>query len=187
MSAAIALWLTAAVLLCWFLGAYNRLVRLRAQVIGTFAPLDQRLGQAMAQLPYGPAQSDQPAQEDGTERATSAQEHAYWAGLSAAGAQLEHALRIARKQPLDANAVAALKTAYATVQAVWQRRQGDPNATWPAMAPVPNQRAWEDNMQVVRAAMDDFNQSVTAYNAAIRQFPALLLAYLFSFGPATCL
>jgi len=181
------LWGAVAVLLAWSLGAYNRLVRLRARVIRAFAPVDHRLGQAMVLLPQGPTASDQPSDADEPEGDTGAHGFVNWAGLSAAATQLEHSLRIARRQPLDASAMAALRTAYATVHAVWQRQHGDASDTWPAIAPVLDQRAWEDNTQVAREAMETLNHSVTAYNSAIAQFPALLLAYLFGFGPAACL
>ena len=40
-------WLLPAVLLFWALGAYNRLVRLRAQVITAFVAVDNRLSQSL--------------------------------------------------------------------------------------------------------------------------------------------
>lgn len=60
MTSSVAFWLVLAVLLFWSLGAYNRLVRLRARVLGRFAQVDQHMVQALALLgdaarvPVGP-------------------------------------------------------------------------------------------------------------------------------------
>jgi LemA protein len=107
-------------------------------------------------------------------------------GLQAAATQLEVALQVAGKQPLDASAMAALQTAYATAHAVWERQRSqtpDPDATAVAVM----QRAWEDNTQVVREAEASYNAAVLAYNGAITQFPASVLAYFFGFAPAASL
>ncbi len=166
MTSNIVFWLAVAVLLFWSLGAYNRLVRLRAQVISQFAAADQRMVQALGLLGEAVDASDGRA------------------GLQAAMVQFEVALRVARKQPLDANAVAALQAAYATVHAVWARTPGESAGQSPTEAAV-MQRAWEDNTQVVREAEADYNAAVHAYNGAISQFPASILAYFFGFGPAS--
>ncbi|MCB1999372.1 MAG: LemA family protein [Burkholderiaceae bacterium] len=169
MTGNIVFWLAVAVLLFWSLGAYNRLVRLRAQVISRFAGVDQRMVQALGLL--GEAVTARDAASDTR------------AGLQAAMVQFEVALRVARKQPLDANAVAALQTAHATVHTVWTRSPGE-SAGLDVTAAAVMQRAWEDNTQVVREAVADYNAAVHDYNAAIRQFPASVLAYFFGFGPA---
>ena len=111
MTGNIVFWLLVAVLLFWSLGAYNRLVRLRAQVIASFAAVDQRMVQALGLL------GEAVAAPDSVSGGRS--------GLQAAMVQFEVALRVARKHPLDANAVAALQTAYATVHVVWDRAQGE--------------------------------------------------------------
>ena len=169
MTGNIVFWLLVAVLLFWSLGAYNRLVRLRAQVIASFAAVDQRMVQALGLL------GEAVAAPDSVSGGRS--------GLQAAMVQFEVALRVARKHPLDANAVAALQTAYATVHVVWDRAQGE-SAGIDATAAAVMQRAWEDNTQVVREAEAAYNAAVHAYNGAIGQFPASILAYFFSFAPA---
>jgi LemA protein len=172
MSGSFGFWLLVAVLLFWSLGAYNRLVRLRAQVIGSFSGVDQRMVQALALLGEASLAPD----SDSAGRS----------GLLAAAVQFEVALRVTRKQPLDASAMAALQTAYATVQVVWERRRAEaagPHAT--ALAVM--QRAWEDNTQVLREAEASYNASVQNYNRAIQQFPASILSYFFGFASAAFL
>lgn len=182
MTGGLVFWLLVAVVPFWSLGAYNRLVRLRAQVISVFASVDQRMAQALVLLSEAATWPDLPSSRDdaaamGTTVALGI------AGLQAAGIQLEVALRVARKQPLDAGAVAALRTAYATVQDVWSRR---PHATAQAASPeeAVMHRAWESRNLAVSEVAAHFNSAVQAYNDAISQFPASILAYLFGFSPA---
>ena len=187
MSPFIVLSITLAVLLFWALGAYNRLVRLRAQVIGSFGPLAQRLEQALLVLVSGTAGA--PATEGATAPEPDDRPAADPSGLHAAAAQLTQCLRVARRQPLDADAVAALGTAFETVHGCWLRLQPDVAARSDAdpAAYLPEQRSWDDHTQLVREAIQTYNQAVVAYNGAIAQFPALLLAYLFGFKAAQCL
>lgn len=186
MTGTVVFWLMAALLLVWSLGAYNRLVRLRAQVINSFAAVDQRMVQALALLAEAVAAHDTSAAlaahdpdntevPDGPLRAR--------AGLQAAAVQFEVALRVARKQALDASAVAALQAAYATAHGVWARHR----LPAPELDAGVMQRAWEDNTQMVREAQAGYNTAVQVHNAAIAQFPASLLAYFFGFGPAASL
>ena len=42
---------------------------------------------------------------------------------------------------------------------------------------------WNHLVLQVAAAAEEFNQTVQHYNDAVRQFPAVLLAWLFGFKP----
>lgn len=182
MTGSVVFWLGMAVLLFWSLGAYNRLVRLRAQVRGMFAQVDQPMVQTLALLGEAAGVPDATSAVDDTALPDTSVVPVHY-GLQAAAIQLEVALRVVRKHALDASAVAALQTAYATTHDVWDRRQGTlPDAV--SADEVVMQRAWEDNTHVVRVAVGGFNAAVQAYNAAIAQFPASILAYLFSFSQA---
>jgi LemA protein len=189
LTGSVVFWLAVAVLLFWWLGAYNRLVRLRSQVISRFADVEQRMDKALVLL--GEAAAAPPAgagdASGGAAAGTDPESAAVGrAGLHAVMLQFEVALRVAARHPLDASAVAALQTAYATVHVVWERR----NAEWVQPPPTPvavMQRAWEDNTQVVREAAAGYNTAVADYNDAIRQFPASVLAYFFGFAPAAAL
>lgn len=189
LTGSVVFWLLVAVLLFWSLGAYNRLVRLRSQVIGRFAGVEQRMEQALALLGEAAAapaagMGDAP---DGAAAGTGPESAAgSRSGLQAVMVQFEVALRVAARQPLDASAVAALQTAYATVHVVWERRHAA-RADPPPTAVAVMQRAWEDNTQVVREAAAGFNTAVADYNSAISQFPASVLAHFFGFAPAAAL
>jgi LemA protein len=176
-------WILLAVLIFWALGAYNRLVRLRAAVINTFAGIENRLNHALALVAerISLQMSHLAAPADGSEdMALRPSEPELLEGLRGAAAQLEVALRVARRSPLDGLSVAALRTASATLQTAWERLQPDP--AHPALAP--NQRAWEDHWQATREAVATFNASVYGHNRAIAQFPAGVLAYFFGFRAA---
>ncbi len=185
MTAVLVFWLLVALLLGWLVGAYNRLIRLRAQVNASFSAVDQRMVQALALLNEAttmPQSSVRPNQVEEPGFAANGNR----AGLQEVAIQFEVALRVVRRQALDASAVAALQTAHATVQTVWERRHAeiaDPAGT----ADVGTQRAWEDNSLALRDAVTGFNGAVSAYNLAIGQFPASILAHLFSFKPAASL
>jgi len=176
-------WLLGALLLFWSLGAHNRMVRLRAGVLGQFALVDQHMLQALgllgdaARVCEGHGVAPQPG------ASTPVPSEAHDALLAAAG-QFEVALRVTRKSPLDAGLVAALRSAHATVHDAWERHHaGRVHAPVSPDGPA-LQRAWEGNTEVVREAVLAFNGAVQAYNAAIAQFPASMLAYLFSFKRA---
>lgn len=85
------LWASAALLLCWLVGAYNRLVRLRAAVVRSFGPLDA----ALLRLQLLLAECER-AHAPAADR------------LQAAAAQFGASLAQARAQPLHAGATTAL-------------------------------------------------------------------------------
>ena len=96
------------------------------------------------------------------------------------------ALRVVRKQVLDAESVAALQSAYATLQVWWDRLVSE-GCDQPEVLPASWQLAWMDNRRLTGDAVDVFNQAVQAHNQAIAQFPAVVLARTFGFRAAGCL
>lgn len=151
-------------LLFWSVGAYNRLVRLRAQATRTFAPLALQLGHYAALLK--PLES---APQDPT-----------WASMQGALSQLSACLTEAQLHPLDPACIRALATAEQVLQLAWH------TASLPAEGTAPHALAarWAELDLQVQHARQAFAPSVQEYNAAIRQFPALLLAWLFGFRAA---
>ncbi len=172
MSNSVMVWLAVAVLLFWAMGAYNRLVRCRSQGILAFAVLDGLFSQYVALVKtHAPD-----AQGDETCRAI-------WLGFSAAAEQFNACLRGARAQPLHGPAMNALRTAHATLFES-SRRVHDLSAEPLAPAWLQGlQLEWEQLAIKSDMARIEFNRTVTNYNDAIGQFPALLLAWLFGFKP----
>lgn len=174
-------WALLALLLFWGVGAYNRLVRLRGQARAAFQPVDARLSQFITLL-----QEQSPLAFDPSRTQPLRLSSTLWAGLQGASTQFDVALRVVRRQALDPEAVAALRTAHDTLQVWWDRLvqecQGEPG-----QAPASWQMAWMDNRRLAAEATQAFNQAVNVHNEAIAQFPAVVIARLFSFRRAGCL
>lgn len=175
MGDSVLIWVVLAVLLFWIVGAYKRLVRLRLHAIGAFAPLDTHLAHyaALLQASFSSALGDDgpPAQ----------------AGLLGAAVQLDACTKAARARPLDELALRTLETAHEALCASWRRALNEPHDLAGERLPQALQLQWEHVARDVANARDEFNRRVTAYNAAIRQFPARLLAAVFGFNPAQTL
>lgn len=172
MSDSVTIWIIAAVLLFWAVGAYKRLVRLRSQAIAAFVPLDAQFAHYAA-LVHGSFASI----HDGGGPAAQA-------GLVGAALQLESSMKVARAQPLDVPVMRALETAHEALCASWARVRNEPPDLAGAPLPEALQLQWEHIARDAGNARAEFNRRVRDYNAAIRQFPAGLLAGLFGFSPA---
>ncbi len=163
MSSSVFLWFGAAVLLFWAVGAYNRLVRLRSQGIAAFAVLGDLVNQ------FVPMASPEVADS---------------AVLVAAADQCRVALKMCRSQPLNGATIGALTMAYETMCLSWSRQQQltpqRSSTAQPEVVPL----HWEQIVAQTEMARADFNKAVARYNAAVTQFPAVLLARLFGFRPA---
>ena len=171
-------WVAAAVLLFWMVGAYNRLVRLRADANTAFAALEKELAHQVelvnACLP--PEEAHPASQFDGGS--------AFWGGLHGAAAQFAASLAAARLRPLEPERIAALGAAQEVLQMAWERTERD-DAHDLAGPRLPESLSSE-RAQLVRqtqVATGHFNEAVVRYNEAIAQFPAVLLAWLFGFKP----
>jgi LemA protein len=176
-------WTLAAVLLFWAVGAYNRLMRLRAEANGAYANVDGELARQVElvrqQLP--PPEPTQPAPLDG-------EPTSFWAGLHAAASQLAATLAAARSKPLDPHNIAALSAAHNVLAAAWERAERD-DAHDLAGPRLPETLLLRRRQTLLQAhgATEAFNAAVTRYNEAIGQFPAIVLAWVFGFKPARAL
>ena len=179
MSSSLVLWIIAAVLLFWSVGAYNRLVRLRAEANTAFAALDVELTrQAELVQDCLPPADDAPASQfDGL--------GSFWGGLQGAGTQFSASLVAARARPLDPEGIAALGFARDVLAMAWERAERDDahDLAGPRLPDTITARRAELGSQA-HAATEKFNQAVNHYNEGIAQFPAVLLAWLFGFKPA---
>ena len=160
--------LLVAIALFWAVGAYNRLVRLRSEVVKAYSALDNVLSvHPVADVAAGVPQLSPDA---------------LWSRLVAAGEQFAQALANARAHPLDPDAIRVLSAARGVLTEVWQATDGD----------SPEGSTLPESLRARLAALDEqaalpaaaFDASVRVYNLAIRQFPALILAGIWSFKPA---
>jgi len=185
-------WLAVVLGLFWFVGAHNRLVRLRSAALQAFGGLDAALQRQLEFIQARHAGAAGPDAAQGPQ-----------ASLLAAVAQFATVLAATRLRPLDPAAVSALSTALHVMLAAWQRLHPDdvtvfhadgtlargdtqagalfPAAT-PANPPASPQAeplGWPEPSAAAEMARGQFNQAVAAYNTAIGQFPAVLVAWAF--------
>ena len=179
MPSSVVLWSVAAVLLFWGVGAYNRLMRLRAEANAAFAALEAELAKQVALVRecLPPPEPTQPAPLDG-------EPTSFWAGLHGAAAQFAASLAVARSRPLEPDGIAALGAAQDVLAMAWERAERDDahDLAGPRLPDTLTARRAQIVIQT-HAATDQFNQAVTRYNEGIGQFPAVVLAWLFGFKP----
>jgi LemA protein len=161
----------AAVIVFWIVGAYNRLVQLRSDLIARFAAVDERFRQRQALL-------ERQLELLSTALVTAGPR---LESLRAACAQANTAREHARTRPGVAGAVTSLRVAEDIL--------ADARARLPVQA-LPGADLPELNAQLATSdtalvfARADFNAAVAAYNEGVRQFPTVLVARLFSFRSA---
>jgi hypothetical protein len=80
-------------------------------------------------------------------------------------------------------AARALRESKLELAQAWQSIN-HPDVYYITVAPELQAR-WTELDVLIQPDVDRYNQAVTLYNAAVSQFPALLLARLFSFHPAS--
>jgi len=183
MSDSVLVWIAIAVLLFWAVGAYNRLVRCRSQGLIAFSVLaglfNQHLLLVKTHAPDARDPDAAPESEFGNTTALTA-----WSALNAAADQFKASLKVTHAQPLNAPVMRALKTAFETLCLARIRVSELPaEELEPALVQALTTQ-WEQVAVMADMARADFNRAVEQYNAAISQFPALLLAWLFGFKPA---
>lgn len=176
-------WVLPALAFFWLVGAYNRLVRLRAAVGKAFAALDEQLVRQLVwvqgclpeSMRGGAATAPADLQDDIT---------AAWARLQAASDQFAAVLAQARAKPLDAAAMASLVLAHEAMRTAWSSTLAI--AVPPEAVPSPErlQARWMRLLHQSMPLRTAFNDAAAAYNQAIGQFPAWLLARLVGFRPA---
>lgn len=180
MSSSFVPWIVAAVLVFWAVGAYNRLMRLRAQASAAFGPLEAEMSRQIElvrqQLPAPEPTQPAPLGDEPT---------SFWSGLHAAAHQFSASLAAARAKPLSAENIAALGAAHQVLAHAWERaeREDAHDLAGPRLPDNLLARRAQLELQT-HAAAEHFNQAVARYNEAIGEFPAVLLAWLFGFRPA---
>lgn len=167
----------ALLLLFWMLGAYNRLVALRAAVVAAWQQVDDALarrGAAVAPLV-------------GVLRDGLVGEGAALDALLSGHAQVAAAADALRPRPLRAEAALALQRAEAVLAPAVARVLALLDLH-PALradeAVAPQLAALREAEPRLAFARQLFNEAVQAYNDAVRQWPTRLLARLYGFGTA---
>ncbi|MGZ8260616.1 MAG: LemA family protein [Caldimonas sp.] len=160
-----------AIVVFWIVGAYNRLVRLRSELVARFGAVDERYRQRHALL-EGQLELLSTALAAAAPRLDA---------LRAACRQADAAREHARVRPGAASAVTSLRVAEDIL--------ADARSRLPVQSVVgtdlPDLNARLATSDTALAfARGEFNAAVAAYNEAVRQFPTLLVARLFNFRSA---
>ena len=173
---------TCAILIFWGIGASHRLVRLRDAVRAAFVPLDEMLLRQIIWL-----QGCLPEEMRGEVTSPAHLEDAAaaaWARLHAASEQFAHALTAMRANALDAAAASALVLAHEAMRGAWAGALAE--AVPPGAIPSPErlQQRWMRLLMQAVPLRAAYNDAAAAYNRAIAQFPANLLALATRLRPA---
>ena len=165
MNAFLLIWMLGALLACWWLGLYRRLVRLRLLAQQALAAVDQPLSGYYSVL----------EQHFLTEGVPS---DAAWAQLVERVKRLPASDRTA---PLSAASLQQLAQVLNAIATEWEQLQQQPADLAGAPFPPDLLKRWQEAEFNVRAARTSFNQVVHDYNAALRQFPARAVVRLMGF------
>ena len=160
-----------AILVFWIVGAYNRIVRLRNDLVARFAAVDERYRQRHARLH---------SQLDLLSTALAAAAPRLEA-LRAACRQADAAREHARARPGAANAVTSLRVADEILVDARSRLPVQ-SVAGVDLSELNQRLAVSDT--ALAFARGEFNEAVAAYNEAVQQFPTALLARLFDFRAA---
>ena len=182
-------WIAGAIALFWFVGAYNRLMRLRSAALQAYAVLDAALVRQLDFVLARVAEEEPPATPHESPSAS----------VRAAANQLSTLLAGTRLRPLNPAGVAAMSTAMHVMLAAWQSLhpdavvsfEADGTLSRPASleghldgAEVSTPIAWPEPSAAAEMARGHFNLAVAQYNAAIAEFPAVLVAWIMQLKPA---
>ncbi len=155
--------LVAAVLVFWAVGAYNRLVGLRNELLRCFAPVDAQFRARQALLQQW---------ADGLVGA----EASALESFRAACQQIEVACNHARMHPARASALTSLRLADEILTRARARLSAGADESLSAEL--------ADTDATLAFARRQFNEAAQAYNRAVAQFPTWVLSGLFGFRKA---
>jgi len=156
--------------LCWCLGALNRLRRLRRQALASV----QKMFAQLAEF--------RPLFERRLQDAAPAPAQPQWLALLAAARQLDAALQSASHTSLDDAAIRSTSQAMEGLQRCWAAVSDAPQDLAGEVLPPELRTQWGVLSHRMLAARANANQDVAAYNQAIAQIPVRWLATLVPFA-----
>jgi LemA protein len=173
-----------AVLVFWALGAYNRLVRLRSQVMRSLQLLAQ-LWQAQAMAIHTQLDAYAQGRETESQWAALDDDAPRWRPVTLAARQFMACVAVLQAKPQQTAAlddISSVRAARDIFESHWQRlRETQDDLAGSAMPPE-LEVIWAQHEGSVQQHLRDYNEAVDRYHEAIGQFPALLLAWVFGFS-----
>ncbi|QDL56240.1 LemA family protein [Rhodoferax aquaticus] len=180
MTGPVVLWMFAAVCMFWAIGAYNRLVRLRARGADAWGSMEKQMRKylplvlAHLNLTSVPEVPD-PSQLEALDLPL------LWHRLLKELLQLEQTLRATRHFPLKEGASKGLKAAFDSVLTTWNELCCAPGDLAGAQVPFELHQEWDAITEKTKSSVGGLNQILERYNEAIHQFPASLIAQAMRF------
>lgn len=173
-----ALLLVLAVVLVWGIAIYNRLVNLRHQIANAFAQIDVQIKRRHDLIPNLVEVAKRYLQH----------EQDTLTAVTAARAQAHSAAAQARRQPADAQAVAALAAAEMGLGGALGRLMAL-TENYPELKADQTMRELSEEITAtenrIGFARQAYNDAVFEYNAYAQSFPPLLVAAITGFKQAT--
>ena len=183
MNASIAGLVAVLIIVFWALGAYNRLVGLRATVAQHLQTLLE-LWQAQAQMVCTRLAPYEPGEDGGTRWITVDEETQRWRALALSARQFMaccDTLKTPGQQLPTLDDVAAVRAARHIFDANWQQLRDAHADLAGAAVPVDLQLLWSQHELLLKDRLTSHAEAVRAYHAAIAQFPASMMAWIFRF------
>jgi LemA protein len=182
-------WGIAALLLFWALGAYNRLVGVRAQLTQALNALAVHW-QANAQSLRSELASLSHAPETDSAWASLGDEASNWRPLAQATKQLQACLAAVQAHPsavAQLDDIASVRAAYQVMVGAWDRLSGTHDDLAGEAVPHSLTMLWQHQQLQAQEKLRDYNAAVHIYNHAVQQFPAILVSWIFGFSVAQAL
>ena len=167
--------------LCWCLGAYNRLRRLRRQALNSVQKLFAQLAE-FRPLFDRRIQSQKEAPEPERRQAVTTSGDAGWLALEAAAGQLDAALQSASHTTLDSVAIRNTARALEALLRSWAAAEQAPQDLAGEALPPELSMQWGVLSHRMLAARSAANQDLAAYNQALAQVPVRWLAPVIPFA-----
>ena len=167
--------------LCWCLGAYNRLRRLRRQALNSVQKLFSQLAE-FRPLFDRRVQNQKDAPENERRQGLPASDDAGWSALVAAAGQLDIALQSASHTTLDSTAIRNTSQALEVLQRSWAAACEAPQDLAGEALPPELLTQWGVLIHRMLAARSAANQHLAAYNQALAQVPVRWLAPVIPFA-----
>ena len=129
----------------------------------------------------GQAEALERAVESGTDCGALLQQ---LSALRGATTQMGASLAVARSQPLQRDALAALTAARSVLDATWRTVVTEADGPDAKAMLAPWSIRWEEHHTQIDQAVQVINHAAEQHDAAIHQFPARVLAWVFGFKAA---
>ncbi len=166
---------------CWCLGAYNRLRRLRRQALGSVQKLFSQLAEFKPLFARGIQNMKEPLESQGR-TPSAAVSFPGWAAVLEAAGQLDAVLQTVSRTSLDSAEIRSTAQAMEALQRSWAAACEVPQDLAGDALPPELRTQWGVLSHRMLAARATANQDLAAYNQAIAQIPVRWLAPVVPFA-----